>query len=135
MGVRETGDPEHIAASAVQQIGAAVDACAEAALWSRADSQVEDLVAQAHSLLARVEGTLLLPLIREAERRGLAAAMEAPSTAVWLQWLLRMAPGQAKGLLDLARAVESQVPAVGQALAAGQINHEHARTITTAVAA
>src|ERR1043165_4860100 len=125
----------HVTSNAVGQIGAVLDECTDAALWSLPDSAVEDLVAQAHSLLARIEGTLLLPLIREADRRGLAKTLQAPSMAVWLRWLLRVRPTEARGLVKLAHAVEADVPAVGQALAAGRINRGQAQTISTAVAA
>jgi len=117
---------QHLATSAVEQMRGALDECADVALWSLPDAQVEDLVAQAHALVARIEGTLLLPLIREADRRGLAKASQAPSTTVWLRWLLRVRPAEARGLVRLAHAVEAEVQAVGLALAAGEINRAHA---------
>lgn len=92
--------------------------------------------AQLIELLSRLEGTLLLPAIREAGARGLATgSLGAPSTADWLHQWLRVRMSHAKQLVELAHAVDTDVPAVGAALAGGQISRDHAQTIANSVAA
>src|SRR5204863_300998 len=81
------------------------------------DRELDDLVPRAYALLGRVMGSLVLPLVREVERRGLAGQMDAPNTAAWLRWLLRVTPSQARKLVEVAQAVDGDgMAATGTAL-------------------
>src|SRR5262249_42872633 len=84
--------------------------------------------------LGRVLGSVVLPLVREADRRDLAGVFGAGSTAGWLRELLRVSLGEARQLVSLAEAVEGDLAATGQALTEGRISPEHARVIARSVA-
>src|SRR6266536_1814792 len=98
------GGGSHVTAEAVTRINGVLDECAEAALWSVSGGELEDLVGGAYALIARIVGTLVLPGVREADRRGMAVELGARSTADWLKHVLRVRPGEAKALVELARA-------------------------------
>jgi hypothetical protein len=108
--------------------------CSGLPLWSLQDKDVDDLVPRAYSLLGQVMGTLVLPLIREADRRDLAAAFDAGNTAGWARDVLRVTLGEARRIVSLAKAVEGDLAATGQALAEGRISTEHAQVIARSVA-
>jgi len=104
-------------------------------LWSLSDEDIDDLVPRTHGLMARVMGGLVLPLVREADRRGLAAQFDAANTAAWVQDLLRVTRGEARRMVELARAVvDGDLAATGQALTEGRISTEHAQVIARSVA-
>ena len=128
------GEYAHPVPAAVEAVETALAECVDAPLWSLSNKELDDLVPRAYALLGRVMGSVVLPLVREAERRGLAGEMDAPNTAAWLRWLLRVTPAQARKLVELARAVEDTVTATGAALAEGRISTEHAQVIARAVA-
>src|SRR5690349_5830336 len=100
------GEYTHPVPAAVESIEAALAECVGAPLWSLSLKELEDLVPRAYALLSRVMGALVLPLIREVDRRGLPPEWDAPSTAVWLRWLLRVSPRDARKLLEFAQAVD-----------------------------
>src|SRR5712691_2369907 len=127
----------HPVADAVATLESVLAECAGTPLWSLPVKDVDDLVGRAHALLARVTGTLLLPLVAEADRRGICTEFDAGCTASWLQYLLRMPRAQVRRLVDLARAVDEdggELAATGQALAEGRVSVEHAQVIAGAVA-
>jgi hypothetical protein len=129
------GEYGHPVPAAVDAVEAALAECVDAALWSVSGKDLDDLVPRAYALLGRVMGSLVLPLVREADRRGLPAELDAPSTAAWLRWLLRVTPSQATKLVGLAQAIDGGgLSATGVALAQGRISTEHAQAIARAVA-
>src|SRR6266536_1477831 len=124
----------HPIVNAVADLEAILDGCADARLWSLSVKELDDLLPRAHALLARITGTLVLPLIREADARGAHREYDAPSTAEWIRYLLRIPHRQAKQLTGLARAVEGDLTATAAALAAGRISLDHAQVIDESVA-
>src|SRR5215475_12565071 len=66
-------------------------------------------------------------------RRGGAAAEGAASTGAWLRSTCRLAPGAARGRVELARALPG-LPDTAAALAAGDISPSHAQLIAAALA-
>src|SRR6266536_4231265 len=125
----------HPIVNAVAELETILDGCADARLWSLSVKELDDLLPRAHALLARITGTLILPLIWEADGRGAHREYDAASTADWVRYLLRIPARQAKQLIGLARAVEGDATATGTALAAGRISAEHAQVITDSLAA
>jgi hypothetical protein len=69
----------HPVLSALAGIEQTLAGCVEAPLYGLSAGEVEDVVVRAHALVARIQGGLLLPLVREAEARGLPAAFDAPT--------------------------------------------------------
>jgi uncharacterized protein DUF222 len=55
------------------------------------------------------------------------------NTTVWVQYLLRVTRAQARQLVELAKAVDGDLSATGQALTEGRISTEHAHVIAKAV--
>src|SRR5262249_56716627 len=58
----------HPVARAVADMETMLAECAGAPLWSLQDKDVDELLPRAHALLGRVVGSLVLPLVREADR-------------------------------------------------------------------
>jgi len=98
-------------------------------LWGLSDAQVGDLLVRVHRQVGQMAGTLLLPLVREAESRGLAAAHEAPSMTAWLRDALNVRPAEAGRMLRLAKALDGDLPETAAALADGAISVEHAEAV------
>src|SRR5215470_7374130 len=96
----------HPAARTVADMETMLAECAGLPLWSLQDKDVDDLVPQAYGLLGRVMGTLVLPLVREADRRDLATAFDAGNTAGWVRDQLRVTFAEARRIVDLAKAVD-----------------------------
>ncbi|HSV68107.1 MAG TPA: hypothetical protein VLJ59_19740, partial [Mycobacteriales bacterium] len=90
-------------ASVVEQISVLLGSCRDARLWGLSDAQVGDLLVRVHRQVGQMAGSLLLPLVREAESRGLAAAHEAPSMTAWLRDALNVRPAEAGRMLRLAK--------------------------------
>jgi Domain of unknown function (DUF222) len=128
----QTGHP---VLSALADIEQTLASCIEVPLYGLRDGEVEDALVQAQALVARIQGGLMLPLVRQAETRGLPATFEAPNTTTWLRHLLRLHPGQARQMVTLAAAVESDFGATGRAVAAGQVSLAHAAAVHRAVTA
>jgi hypothetical protein len=129
------GEYVHPVARAVADTETVLAECAGSPLWSLADKDVDELLPRAHALLGRVMGAVVLPLIREADRRGLAGVFGAGSTAGWVRNELRVSLGKARQLVSLAEAVvEGDLAATGQALVEGRISPEHAQVIARSVA-
>src|SRR5262249_39015595 len=91
----------HPVVRSVAGIATVLGGCAGAAFWSLSDKEIDDLLPRAHSLLGRVMGTLVLPLVREADRRNLAAQFDAANTAGWVHELLRVPRAQARRMVEL----------------------------------
>src|SRR5215468_5598903 len=91
----------HPVARAVADMESMLAECAETPLWSLRDKDVDELLPRAHALLARVMGSVVLPLVREGDRRDLAAAFGVGSTAGWLRDQLRVTVGEARQMVNL----------------------------------
>jgi Domain of unknown function (DUF222) len=125
----------HPVARAVADMETILTECAGTPLWSLQDKDIDELVPRAHALLGRVMGAVVLPLVREADQRDLAAAFGAGNTAGWLRDVLRVTLGEARQMVNLAKAVvDGDLAATGQALAEGRISTEHAQVIARSVA-
>jgi hypothetical protein len=129
-----TEEHVHPVARAVADLETMLGECAGLPLWSLRDKDIDDLVPQAYSLLGRVMGNLVLPLVREADRRDLATAFDAGNTAGWVRDVLRVTSAEARRIVGLAKAVDGDLAATGQALADGRISTEHAQVIARSVA-
>jgi len=114
--------------AALDRAHAALDELAQAAGWALTDDELTAAL-EAHERLASRLAAAGLGLVREADGRGLAARQGAPSTADLLRHRLRIAPGAARARVRLAAALAGELPALGAALAAGQLNPDHARLI------
>jgi hypothetical protein len=120
-----TDEYTHPVACAVADMESTLTECAELPLWSLRDKDIDELLPRAHSLLARIMGSVVLPLVREGDRRDLAAAFDAGNTAGWVRDLLRVTLGEARRTVNLAKAVvDGDLAATGQALAEGRISTE-----------
>jgi hypothetical protein len=75
----------HPVACAVAGMETMLGECAGAPLWSLRDKDIDELLPRAHALLARVMGSVVLPLVREGDRRDLAGTFGAGSTAGWVR--------------------------------------------------
>src|SRR5262249_8036145 len=115
----------HPVVRGVADIETVLGECAGAVLWSLSDKDIDDLLPRAYGVVGRVMGTLVLPLVREADRRGLGAQFDAANTAAWVHDVLRVPRAQARRMVELAKAVEGDLTATGQALADGRISLEH----------
>jgi hypothetical protein len=128
-----TAECVHPVARAVADTETMLAECAGLPLWSLPDKDIDALAPRAYSLLARVTGSLVLPLVREADRRDLAAAFDAGNTAGWVRDLLRVTHADARRIVSLAKAVDGDLSATGQALTEGRISTEHAQVIARSV--
>src|SRR5215468_5636465 len=124
----------HPVARTVADMETMLAECVGLPLWSLQDKDIDDLVPRAHALLGRVMGSVVLPLVREADRRDLAGAFDAPNTAGWVRDLLRVTLGEARRIVSLAKAVDGDLSATGQALTEGRISPDHAQVIARSVA-
>jgi hypothetical protein len=124
--------PTHPAFAALAEAGAAIDELASANLWSLRDDETLELRAQLGALAARL-ASVTLAATREIDARQAATDTGATSTAAWLRSTLHQHPGAAKREVALAAALDRELAATGQALAAGEITSEQAQVIATAI--
>ena len=123
------------AVALVEQFSALLDLCGGVDFSSLSDSEVDEVLVRGFRQVSRFTGTVLLPLVREAESRGLASAHDAPSMTAWLRDSLNVRPGEAGRLVRLARALDGDLPETAAALADGAISVEHAQVVADAVRA
>src|SRR5215468_12791775 len=100
VGSITTEEYVHPVARTVADMESMLAECAGLPLWSLQDKDIDDLVPRAYSLLARVMGSLVLPLVREADRRDLAAAFDAGNTAGWVRDQLRVTMTEARRMVS-----------------------------------
>ncbi|WP_406060187.1 DUF222 domain-containing protein [Micromonospora sp. NBC_00860] len=119
---------------ALEQVGGAVDDCAETTLWGLSD---DELLASldATQVLSQRLATVQLGLVRELDGRGVAVAQGASSTAVWLRERLRLSGRNARQLVQLAATIDAAPPAVRDALLSGAITVEQGRVVAETIAA
>jgi len=109
-----------------------VDRLADTPAWPLDDDELAAAVETVSQEIARLEA-IRLSLVREVDGRDLAGRVEATSTGALLRERLRIRPGQARGLVDLAAALDGPLAATGAALAAGTISVDQAQAIMRAV--
>src|SRR5262249_2205555 len=129
------GEYTHPVAGAVAGMEAILTECAETPLWSLSDKDLDELLPRAYGLLGRVMGSLVLPLVREADRRDLAAVFDAGNTAGWVQYLLRVTRGQARRLAGRGEGGEGDLAATGQGWVGGRSGPDRAQVIAKPPAA
>ncbi|MEU8161355.1 DUF222 domain-containing protein [Micromonospora parva] len=118
----------------LEQVGGAVDDCAETTLWGLSDDELLASLDAAQVLSQRL-ATVQLGLVRELDGRGLAVTQGAPSTAVWLRDRLRLSGRSARQLVQLAATIDAAPPAVRDALLSGAITVEQGRVVAETIAA
>ncbi|WP_084678640.1 HNH endonuclease signature motif containing protein [Actinopolymorpha alba] len=101
-------------------------------VWSRTDAESADGLEQVHQIVAMAEA-LRLRLIHDADTRELASQAGATSTAAWLRHKLKLHPSAVGADVKLAKALETNLQATGQALAAGRISALHAKIIRESI--
>ncbi|MGC9668664.1 DUF222 domain-containing protein [Planosporangium sp. 12N6] len=111
----------------------AVRECRSASMWAWPDAAVVAALDRAQALAARL-AAVQLALVREVDARGVAAAQGASGTGAWLAGRYRTSPAAANRQVRLAAALDGEVPAAAEALAAGEVNVEQAQVIAAAVA-
>ena len=125
------GHPARVALSAVDE---AISALGEANLWSLSDQELLGLRIAQEATLARLHAQVLAAT-REVEARGAAVAVGAPSTALWLRGRCGLHYGAAKREVALAVELDSTLPVLRAALAAGEVSVEHARVVAEGIRA
>ena len=116
---------------AVHQLTAAVDTLAGVDV----STLPQDCVTDTLRGLAKVDGrldALSARLVAHAEASGLPGASGAASTTSWVADVTGRSHGQAARADKLARAV-TDAPALGEALAAGEVGPDQAATIASAM--
>ena len=124
-------------------LSAAVDALLAAPIARYPRDELLALLRDVDTQLRRLAAVDAV-LVGEVDQRNLGAELGARTTAGLLTQLLRVAPGEAAARLRAARdlaprrgltgeALPAIFPAVGAALAAGELNPAHARLIGTAI--
>ncbi|HSV66937.1 MAG TPA: DUF222 domain-containing protein [Mycobacteriales bacterium] len=122
-----------IVTGAVEQVRSAFGSCAGVPMFGLANAQVDELLVQVFTQVSRFYGVLALPLIRQADARGLAMEQDSPSTRTWLRDHLRLRPAEAGRLLRLANELDRDLPVTAQALSDGRLSRGHAHAIAEAV--
>ncbi|HSV65700.1 MAG TPA: DUF222 domain-containing protein [Mycobacteriales bacterium] len=123
------------AVALVEQVSALLDLCGGVDFSSLSDAEVDEVLVRGFRQVGRFTGSVLLPLVREAEVRGLAAAHDAPDVRAWLRGSLNVRPGEAGRLLRLATALDGDLPETAAALAGGAVSVEHAQVVAEAMRA
>uniref|UniRef100_UPI002AD34FE2 DUF222 domain-containing protein n=1 Tax=Frankia sp. Cr1 TaxID=3073931 RepID=UPI002AD34FE2 len=123
---------EHPLLTGLDAVATGVDALAQATVWSLSDADLLAALEDGERLLATV-AAVRLRLVREADGRDLAAGQGATSTAALLRHRLRLRPGDARMLVELAAALDGPQAATGQALTAGIISAEQAWAIVRTI--
>ena len=117
---------------ALAVIDEALTTCLAVPLWARSADEVVGYLDRVQVLEQRLAG-LKLRLVREVDSLGVPQKQGASSTVSWLRDRHRVSGGAAKRSVDLARALDRDVPAVAEALDAGAVNVEQARIIAATV--
>uniref|UniRef100_UPI000477D90E DUF222 domain-containing protein n=1 Tax=Actinopolymorpha alba TaxID=533267 RepID=UPI000477D90E len=104
----------------------------ESPIWSYTDAERAEAVELAHKIVGRSEA-LRLRTIHDVDAHELASQAGATSTAAWLRHKLHLHPGAIGADVKLAKALETNLQATGQALAAGRISFLHAKIIRESI--
>uniref|UniRef100_UPI002AD3B788 DUF222 domain-containing protein n=1 Tax=Frankia sp. Cr2 TaxID=3073932 RepID=UPI002AD3B788 len=127
-----TPDREHPVLTGLDAVATAMNTLAQTSVWSLSDAELLAALEDGERLLATM-AALRLRLVRDADGRDLAARHGATSTAALLRHRLRLRPGDARMLVELAAALDGPQAATGHALRAGIISAEQAWAIVRTV--
>ncbi|MBA3798360.1 MAG: DUF222 domain-containing protein [Geodermatophilaceae bacterium] len=105
----------------------------ETEVWSRSDAELVEDVAATLKLRAQIDA-LLLRQLAEVDSRGIPTRRGCPSTRAWLRSAHRIAPSEASALVRTALSLRDDLPAVGAALAAGELSLAQAQVCVHAIA-
>jgi hypothetical protein len=125
---------EHPARVALGVIDEGIDGLAGANLWSLSDQELLGLRIAQEATLARLHAQVLAAT-REVDGRGAAVAVGAPSTAQWLRGRCGLHYGAAKREVRLAGELDSALPVLREALAAGEVSVAHAEVVADGIRA
>jgi hypothetical protein len=124
-------DYRHPAVEAVATIAAGLDAFGDASLWSMSTEQVGQLVIAIERIGRRVSAAQV-SVLAQADRSGIADQTGASSTAVWLHNVANLPVGVGRARLALHHALATR-PVVGAAFSSGDIGHEAALAVCSAI--
>jgi hypothetical protein len=102
-------------------------------LWALSPGELGECLVEAYAAQARL-AALTLGLVAQADRSDLAAHEGLTGLVAWLRERVRLAPGEGKRQVGLARALE-EYPVTGAALAAGGFPAASAQVIVQALEA
>jgi hypothetical protein len=100
-------------------------------VWALSPEELGECLVEAYAAQARL-AELTLALVAQADRSGLAAREGTVNLVAWLREHARLAPGEGKRQIALARALE-QHPVTREALAAGGFPAASAAVIVAAL--
>lgn len=120
-----------VAAAAVEQIGAGLDALAGVAPADLSDAELRSVLERVERQARRFP-SLSGRILRALDERAVARRQGLRDTAVLLRRDLRLVPGEARARL-LAATVADDMPAVVSAQDAGALSAAHARVIAEAL--
>jgi hypothetical protein len=126
-------DQVHPAAEAVATMNAALDAFAEAPLWSMPIRDVGALVIAVEKIVNRV-ASAKVAAIAQAEKSLVRTLLGAKSTHAWLKAAADVPSWDGRARLQLAHSLESR-PLTAAAFAAGEITMASAQEVCTAIEA
>ncbi len=101
--------------------------------WAMSPADLLGLLDAQHALLQQVQAAMLAT-VRELDARNVAAELGAASTGLVLRGRLRVSASTGQRWVRLAKAVDAAPEIVGKAVAAGAMNLDQARAVTTILA-
>ncbi len=101
--------------------GALIDAVDAEGLADYPHDELAELMAGLRSVIDRVESTYL-QCVRRVDASGSYSADGALSAAAWLRWRLRLTGAAARDAVQTARELDTRLPALAEALAAGSVS-------------
>jgi hypothetical protein len=126
-------DQVHPAAEAVAAMNAALDAFAEAPLWSISIRDLAALVIGVEKLKNRVD-SVKVTVLAQAEKSLVRTLLGAKSTHAWLKAAADVPSWDGRARLQLAQSLESR-PLTAAAFAAGEINMAATQEVCAAIEA
>jgi hypothetical protein len=127
-----TTERSHPATVAVADMNAAIDALAEASLWSMSPAQVGSLVVEVEKVRRRLDAVSGV-VLAQADSVDVRALLAAKSTPVWLRTAADVPVWEGRARLALSHELAGR-PVVEGAFAAGELNRDAATAICAALA-
>lgn len=112
--------------------GALVTAVDAQGLADCSHDDLAELMVGLRSVIDRVESTYL-KCVRRVDASGSYAADGALSAAAWLRWRLRLTGSAARDAVHTARELDTRLPRVAEALAAGSVSVASAHAVARGV--
>jgi hypothetical protein len=126
--------PTHPIVDFTARVNDVLEGLTEAPAWSLTTQEQRNVVVGLTRALSRID-EMRLRVLAAGDRADLGAETAASSTTAWLAHATRVPAGQAHADVRLATALDTDLVDTRAALAAGTVNTDQARVITTAVAA